>query len=66
MNLSVISFGLSFRRREREYGHLSSFYSNLSRLLFSGKGYVTCAFDKYKNCLKICDSHLLECIVFVV
>ena len=22
---------------------------NLSRLLFSGKGLVTCAFDKYKN-----------------
>ena len=25
---------------------------NLSHLLFSGKGYVTCAFDKYKNCLE--------------
>ena len=25
---------------------------NLSRLLFSGKGFVTCAFDKYKNCLE--------------
>ena len=24
----------------------------LSRLLFSGKGLVTCAFDKYKNYLK--------------
>ena len=24
---------------------------NLLRLLFSGKGFVTCAFDKYKNCL---------------
>ena len=23
----------------------------LLRLLFSGKGFVTCAFDKYKNCL---------------
>ena len=22
---------------------------NLSRLLFSGKGFVTCAFDKYKD-----------------
>ena len=25
---------------------------NLSRLLFSGKRFVTCAFDKYKNCLE--------------
>ena len=25
---------------------------NLSRLLFSGKGFVTCDFDKYKNCLE--------------
>ena len=25
---------------------------NLSRLLFSGKGLVTCVFDKYKNCLE--------------
>ena len=25
---------------------------NLSRLLFSGKGLVTCAFDKYKNYLE--------------
>ena len=25
---------------------------NLSRLLFSGKGFVTCAFDKYKDCLE--------------
>ena len=25
---------------------------NLLRLLFSGKGFVTCAFDKYKNCLE--------------
>ena len=24
---------------------------NLLRLLFLGKGFVTCAFDKYKNCL---------------
>ena len=25
---------------------------NLLRLLFLGKGFVTCAFDKYKNCLE--------------
>ena len=25
----------------------------LSRLLFSGKGFMTCAFDKYKDCLKM-------------
>ena len=25
---------------------------NLSHVLFSGKGFVTCAFDKYKNCLE--------------
>ena len=25
---------------------------NLSRLLFSGKGFMTCAFDKYKDCLE--------------
>ena len=25
---------------------------NLSRLLFSGKGFVTCAFDKYKDYLE--------------
>ena len=25
---------------------------NLSRLPFSGKGFVTCAFDKNKNCLE--------------
>ena len=25
---------------------------NLSRLLFSGKGFVTYAFDKYKDCLE--------------
>ena len=25
---------------------------NLSRLLFSDKGFVTCAFDKYKDCLE--------------
>ena len=25
---------------------------NLSRLLFSGKGFVTCAFDKYKDYFK--------------
>ena len=31
---------------------LELFLYNLSRLLFSGKGFVTCAFDKYKNCLK--------------
>ena len=24
----------------------------LSRLLFTGKGLVTCAFDKYKNCFE--------------
>ena len=51
-NLLVISFGFSFRWREREYGHLSSSCTNLSRLLFSGKWYVTCVFDKYKNCLE--------------
>ena len=50
--LLVISFGLSFRWRERERWHLSSSYTNLSCLLFSSKGYVTCAFDKYKDCLE--------------
>ena len=54
----VISFSLSFRRRERErerereHGHLSSSYINFSRLLFSGRGCVTCAFDKYKDYLE--------------
>ena len=38
--------------------------NNLSRLLFSGKEYVTCAFDKNKNYLEICNSRLLECIVY--
>ena len=32
---------------------MNSSYTNLSRLLFSGTKYVVCAFDKYKNCLKI-------------
>ena len=50
--LLVISFGLSFRWRERECWHLSSSYTNLSCLLFSSKGYVTCTFGKYKDCLE--------------
>ena len=50
----VISFALSFRRREgeRERGHLSSSYINFLRILFSGKRCVTCAFDKYKDYLE--------------
>ena len=48
----VISFGLSFRWRERERGHLSSSYTNLSRLLFSGKGWVACVFNKNKDYLE--------------
>ena len=35
-----------------EHGHLSFSYTNLLRLLFSGKGCVTCAFDKYKDYLE--------------
>ena len=42
-------FGPSFRWWER--GHLSSSYSNLSRLLLSGKGYVIWAFAKHEVCL---------------
>ena len=50
--MSVISFGLSFKWREWEHGHLSSSCTNISCLLFLGKGYVTCAFDKYKGCFE--------------
>ena len=42
-------FGPSFRWRE--CGHLTSSYSNLSRLLLSRKGYVIWAFDKHEVCL---------------
>ena len=31
---------------------LELFLYNLSRLLFSGKGFVICAFDKYKDYLE--------------
>ena len=49
--LLVISSDFLFRWREREHehGHLSSFCTTLSCLLFSGKGFVTCTFDKYKD-----------------